>query len=92
MLEKEKLKLPKVQERLMEAAHAQEGDPGWSAQVVADGIRLTYLWMRPGSDSSSGNFYKVEALVSWADITHALENPLIAAMDDLLKQKEEWKP
>ena len=70
-------------QRMIVAAHAQEGDPGWSARVIPDGIQLTYAWR-----SENGKFYVVENLTSWTAIALAKVNPLLFAMSDLLKQKD----
>ena len=84
----------RVQERMIEAAHAQGDDPGWNARVTVAGLQMTYTWRhrKPDNLLSLGNFYTVENLTPWTSIAHALRNPLLTAMDDLLKQKTEWKP
>jgi len=80
----------RVQERMIEAAQVQEGDPGWSAKVTPAGLQVTYTWraMRCGTP---GNFYTVESFVPWTTLARARVNPLLAIMDDLLKQKMEFK-
>lgn len=77
----------KVRDRMMEAAQAQYGDPGWSAKGTDAGLRVLYMWLH-----TNCNFYTVEAFVPWAVLAHAPQNPLIVVMDDLIKQKTEWKP
>lgn len=77
----------KVRDRMMEAAQAQYGDPGWSAKGTAAGLQVLYTWLH-----GNGNFYTVEAFVPWTTIAHAPKNPLLVVMDDLAKQKKEFKP
>lgn len=77
----------KVRDRMMEAAQAQCGDPGWSAKGTAAGLQVLYTWLH-----ENRNFYTVEAFVPWTTFAHAPQNPLIVVMGDLIKQKTEWVP
>ncbi len=72
---------------MMEAAKIMEGDPGWGARLMTAGLAMGYTWQH-----NNGNFYTVENLIPWTVITHARINPLLAAMDELLKQKTDFKP
>ena len=79
---------------MMEAALAQRGDPGWSARGSLAGLQVLYTWqhLEPGNPPRPGNFYTVEAFVPWTILAHAPKNPLLVVMDDLLKQKTDFKP
>ncbi len=77
----------KVRDRMMEAAQAQNGDPGWAAKGTAAGLQVTYTWM-----AKNLNFYTVEAFVPWTALAHAPKNPLLTVMADLTKQRTEWVP
>ncbi len=76
-----------IRDRLMEAATAQMGDPGWGARATAAGIQVTYTWLH-----EICNFYTVEAFVPWTALAHAPRSPMLTVMDDLIKQKKEWVP
>ena len=88
--------------RLIAAAMEQEKDPGWTIQVQTTGIQITYTWQSLAPLLRSGvgigdpwqpsRFYTVENLTLWTTIALAKINPLLAAMDDLIKQKTELKP
>lgn len=77
--------------RMIEAAVAQEDDPGWSAKVLSTGLQITYTWFRRQTPTSTKDFYTVEAFVPWTTLAHAPKNPLLAVMGDLLQQKTEFK-
>lgn len=80
--------------RLIAAAQAQGEDTGWAIRVMPGGIRITYIWqhLSPGNPPVPGNYYTVENFTPWKAIARAPRNPLLRAMDDLIKQKTEWKP
>lgn len=77
----------RARDRMMEAAQAQGGDPGWAAKGTNTGLQVTYTWLH-----GNGNFYTVETFVPWTTIARAPKNPLLAVMDDLIKQKENFNP
>jgi hypothetical protein len=72
----------RVAQRIVEAAEAQRNDPGWGAEIVPTGIRIKYTWLHENK-----NFYTVESFTGWGAIERARINPLLTAMDDLIKQK-----
>lgn len=83
--------------RMMEAARFHDRDPGWGAHITTAGLAITYTWQAVAfhpftGKPKRGKFYTVENLTPWTVIAHAKENPLLLAMDDLLKQKAEFKP
>ncbi len=86
-----------VKGRLIEAAKAQKGDPAWRIIVLPEGIRITYTWQQMifhpfTSRPISGNHHTVESCTTWRVIQRESEdNPLLIAMDDLVKQKMEFK-
>lgn len=77
----------RVQDRMIEGAHAHGDDPGWSIRVTTAGLNVTYTWMH-----DNGNCYMVESFVPWTTLAHAPNNPLLPVTFDLMKQKTEFKP
>ncbi len=75
--------------RLIEAAKSANADeyPGWTLEVRTFGIRIRHTWV-----AANGQHYTVESSIGWKAIANAPKNPLITAMEDLLKQVAKFKP
>jgi len=76
-----------IARRLIEAAFKTDEIPGWTIAAQSLGVRITYTWQHKDQ-----NYYTVENFTSWVAIEHAPKNPLLAAIDDLIKQFTGWKP
>ena len=86
-----------VAQRLIEAAEKAKDDIGWAVEVRPPGICIRYTWRHVTfhpftARPIEGNFYTVESFTGWGAIERAKINPLLTAMDDLVKQKMEWVP
>lgn len=75
--------------RLIEAAEVAKVEeyPGWLLEVRPFGIRIKHTWV-----AKNGQFYTVESSTGWKAISDALKNPLLIAMNDLIKQVSAFEP
>ena len=73
--------------RLIEAAKVANVDkyPGWALEVRTFGIRIKHTWV-----AANGQSYMVESNTGWKAIVSAPKNPLLTAMENLLKQVSEF--
>lgn len=72
-------------------------DPGWLIESGVAGVTIKYTWQHatfhPYTNRPMlGSYYTVENFTPWNAIERTKNNPLLTAMDDLLKQKQEHKP
>lgn len=74
-----------VAQRLIAAAEKVMNDIGWTAEIRISGICIRYTWL-----AKNKQFYTVETFTMWGAIERDKVNPLLTAMDDLIKQKTEW--
>lgn len=87
----------RCQDRMVEAANVQLGDPGWSTKVMTSGLNVSYTWQHMNyhpftSRPMPGEYYTVEAFCPWTTLARAPKNPLLVLMDDILKAKKDYKP
>lgn len=73
-------------QRLIAVAEKVGDDIGWTVEVRTPGINIRYMWR-----AENGLFYTVENFTGWGAVEYAGVNPLLIAVDDLIKQKKEFK-